>query len=464
MAVTYATPVTNQGFNTSATSRTISVTVPAGANGMVLLFAAENTGETVTSATYNSVSLTKKDSQAGSSFGNAEIWELKNPTVGTANLVVNHVSAFHVIIGCVVLTGCDVSGASFLRTCAKTTATTGTTQSVTVSGVLTGELVMGVLQLDGTSHSVVAGTNETVEYDTISAAGANESAGLTQLGANGGVVSPSWTTSTHNVLIATSALAAAATVPSGDDLLFNELEGPGGAIGGPNAFIEGPFIFPANVDAAITHVIGDLTLNVTTNPPTVQMPPTIGDLVLGGVAPTQTITVPPTIGVLTLGGVAPTFSETLTATIGELILGATAPTLSTGVVINHVIGELLLQGGTHSVSFDSNVAHVIGNLILGASTHSVSTGSSVDLSPSIGELVLSGVAPAIGETLPVQVGILSLSGVAPTLNESFNVQIGVLVLGAGTHQVTGSTAATTRMVAGFIPPILWLMKKRGPLA
>jgi len=173
---------------------------------MVLLFAAEINTTTVSSATYNAVGLTKLDSQAGASFENCEIWYLNNPTVGTANLVVNHVSAFHPIIGCLVAAGVDTSGVP-LRTAAKTTATTGTTQTVTVSGVQTGELVIGLLGLDGTGHSMAAGANETKEYALATDPGANEAGAFTQAGADGGVISPTWTTSTHNVLIA-SALKA----------------------------------------------------------------------------------------------------------------------------------------------------------------------------------------------------------------------------------------------------------------
>lgn len=208
MAIAYQTPVTNQGFNSNANSRTVSVTVNSGSNLILVVFVAlEVKTRTVSSATYGGVSLAKLDAQAAASFGNQEVWYLKAPAAGTANLVVNYSSSdFHEVIGALVASGVDQT--TTFRAVSKG-ATNSTTNSQTVASVASTDLVFGGLTVDGSGHSITPGTNETEEYDTISASGANTGWLGTQSGADGGVIAPTWTTTSNSAMVACALIADA---------------------------------------------------------------------------------------------------------------------------------------------------------------------------------------------------------------------------------------------------------------
>jgi len=387
MAIAYQSPVTNQGFASNANSRTVSVTVNSGSNQiLVACIAIETKTRTVSSATYGGVSLTKLDSQAAASFGNQEVWYLKAPTAGTANLVVNFSSSdFHDVIGALVASGVDQT--TPFRAVSKG-AVNSTTNSRTVASVASGDLVFGAMTVDGTGHSITPGANETEEYDTISDSGANTGWLGTQAGADGGVIAPTWT-STSN-----SAMVACALIPAG-----------------------------GGTDATVTHVVGNLTLGATA--PTVSssaaVAHTAGGLTLGATAPTISAVTPVAhvIGNLPLGATAPSidYGASISHVIGNLVLGATAPTIDAGTIVTHVIGNLTLGASAPAVSSSASVAHVAGNLTLSGGTHS--TGSD--------------------GTVAHVIGNLTLGAVAPTLNVGGSVAhtIGNISFGGGTHTISG---------------------------
>src|SRR4051812_28786304 len=92
--VAFDTAVDGGGF-LGSTSRSFSVTVGSGSNRILYaLINFWNSGGTVSSCTYGGVALTRA-LQSGLSGSNdrVEVWRLKNPTVGSATLLVNFSAA-----------------------------------------------------------------------------------------------------------------------------------------------------------------------------------------------------------------------------------------------------------------------------------------------------------------------------------------------------------------------------------
>lgn len=178
---------------------------------LLVLIEGEGTGASntlqVNSMTYGGAALTKLDRVVGSSWTWAEAWYLVNPTVGSADLVVTLSSGDNWNL--CTLVGQGVDQTTPLRTAAKAAAASGTSASVTVTSVGADDLVAAILGLDGTGHNPVPGTGETEQMERDSLIGGTEGAVYTQPGSSGGAISPTWTTSGINVLLATAFIAAA---------------------------------------------------------------------------------------------------------------------------------------------------------------------------------------------------------------------------------------------------------------
>lgn len=207
MPATFQSPLTsNVNAISPHTTHTLSVTVNAGTNlCLVALVHLEAVSSVVSGVTFGGVALTLMTSatqNGAGSFARTEIWYLKNPTPSTANLVATMASSDHSALGCIVGIDVDNSGTP-LRPVAKAN-TTGTSSTVTVTGVTSDDLVFDALTEDGTGHATVTGANQTEQYDLEVAAGTVTGVCDTQLGANGGVMSHTWTTSTDCAHIGTA--------------------------------------------------------------------------------------------------------------------------------------------------------------------------------------------------------------------------------------------------------------------
>jgi hypothetical protein len=213
-ATLQAAPTTHNTTQDEATSVTISVTVAAGTDTVLLaMVALEGNGAGgggISSATFNGDALTKLDSVATATWSLAEAWYRVAPDVGTFNLVINWaldkaISAAYV---------CDnVNQSTPLRTAAKSAATTGTSVSNTVGSVAADDLCVDVLCIDGGNHAVEPGADQTEQYEiNVQVTNYCQGSGSTQDGGAGGVMSHTWTGSAPYSHVAT-ALVGAGTAP-----------------------------------------------------------------------------------------------------------------------------------------------------------------------------------------------------------------------------------------------------------
>jgi len=156
-------------------------------------------GVSVSSVTWNGVGLSLHIAQsAGGGWGRAEIWKLVNPDTGTHDLVVNlntgdrfftaAIFAENVDQTTPLLTGAEDHG-------------NGAAPSCTVGSVGASDLVFDVVSIDGGGKTPSPGANQTGQWD-INSGGENEGAGSTQSGADGGVMSWSWSGSSDYALVA----------------------------------------------------------------------------------------------------------------------------------------------------------------------------------------------------------------------------------------------------------------------
>lgn len=200
-----------QGTTVTGTSQTQSVTVGAGSDLILIaLIHTEVTAEAPTAVAWNSVSLTKLGEGAGASFATASIWYLKNPTPATANLVATYgAGGSHRNLAAAVFTGVDQS--STFRTVQNSTTGNGTSSSLTVPSVASGDYVLDALTIDSTGHNTTGGThaNQTIEYDSTDMSGCDR-VHSTQAGADGGGMGQTWTTSAPFGHVATALIPSSA--------------------------------------------------------------------------------------------------------------------------------------------------------------------------------------------------------------------------------------------------------------
>lgn len=194
-----------QGTTVTAASQTQSVVISTGSSLLLLvLIHLEGAGDSVSSATWNGVALTKLGHAAATNWARAELWYLKNPTPATANLVVNYSgSGFHKNLAAAVFTGVDQT--TTFRAAQTTAANSGTSSSLTVPSVVSGDYVLDALTIDSAGHAAVPGADQTEEYD-LGMIGSDR-VHSSQPGASSGVMSYSWTTSAPFAYIATALIA-----------------------------------------------------------------------------------------------------------------------------------------------------------------------------------------------------------------------------------------------------------------
>lgn len=186
---------------TSGTTMTTSVTVGAGSDGLLLAFVhleAENVGaDHVTSVVWNGTALTELDKTWGANWSEVQCFYLKNPTPATGNLVTTITGATqgpgrHVAA---VFTGVDQT--TTFRATQKTAqghSASATSSTLTVPAAASGDYLIDALTVDATGHALTVGANQTEEWDDPAATNC-DTGGSSQAGADGGVMSWTWTTS-----------------------------------------------------------------------------------------------------------------------------------------------------------------------------------------------------------------------------------------------------------------------------
>lgn len=217
-------PTTVNGGSTPSATLTIpSVPVATGAGDRLIVVCVHlegnvgGNGETVLSVTKNGVGFTKLDHMVAARWSRTEIWYLKNPAAGTHDIIVTKSAGVeHRGAGAYVFDGVDQT--TTFRTVAKSGGST-TSVTNTVPSVVSGDYLLDALTVDTAGHAVAPGANQTERWD-FSPTG-SDCVSSTQAGADGGVMSHTWTTSgdfTHMAiaLIAASGLSVDQIRPDAD--------------------------------------------------------------------------------------------------------------------------------------------------------------------------------------------------------------------------------------------------------
>ncbi len=144
---------------TGATSLTWSDTVAAGTNrAMFVELAIAGLGASVTGVTYGGVALTQVGREAGNQA--VEIWDLVNPTVGTANIVVSLNATSAMAAGAVTFNGVDQTAPTGTFAGASGTSTA---MSVAVSS-FTGDMVIDSELWNGNPSGYTIGGGQTQQW------------------------------------------------------------------------------------------------------------------------------------------------------------------------------------------------------------------------------------------------------------------------------------------------------------
>ena len=190
MAITAGTSTSAAtASGTSASSLTWSHTVGTGSNGILIIDVSirTNAGVTVSSVTYGGVALTYIGS-ATSSKDHAEMWYLKVPVTGTANVVVTLTGSENVAAGATNFFGVD-------QTTSYGSLTTGNGSgdpSLTVASA-TGELVIDAVS-DRDVDSETVGAGQTLLLTTKAGSASNDAWVGSSTEAGAASVTMSWTT------------------------------------------------------------------------------------------------------------------------------------------------------------------------------------------------------------------------------------------------------------------------------
>lgn len=195
-----AAPTTSNSAS-SVTPRATNVTVNTGSNTILVVccsYAGNGSGGGgVSSMTYNSVALTKLDSTKSTTWGGTEIWYLINPTTGTNSLSVAMLAnSNNFVFGAYVFDGVDLTNP--FRTAAKSNATTGTSVTDTVSGVISSDYLVDSLSIDSTGHSAAATSPSTLRWALETTASDTTGASSTYNSPANGIMAWTWTTNAPN--------------------------------------------------------------------------------------------------------------------------------------------------------------------------------------------------------------------------------------------------------------------------
>jgi hypothetical protein len=198
----------------------VSVPVAAGSNkllvvGVHLESNGSGGGPIVTGITKNGVALTKLDDAQSSTWGRSEIWYLKEPAVGTHDVIITLSAGTNQrCAGAIVFQGVDQ--VTTFRTPVKSTGS-GTSVSNTVTGISATDFLLDLLTVDGNAHAIAVGASQTSKWSLESP---GDDGGLSlQPGSIDGVMSWTWTTSGTYAHIATALIADTSSFPTNSTLL-----------------------------------------------------------------------------------------------------------------------------------------------------------------------------------------------------------------------------------------------------
>lgn len=193
-----------QALSGGATSGTWSVTVPDGADLLVIAIGSnEGTLADLTSVTYGGTALTllaHDQAAIDATCRRADLYYMVNPPVGTANAVVTLPLSAAFIATAIMFSGVDVDDPFGTPVIFKSTSTIAPSTTVTATDT---DVVLGVLAQRNTTGSTVTGTPamEQLYLTPASAGNANRAGASLQAGQASVVTSWSWTGSDDATLI-----------------------------------------------------------------------------------------------------------------------------------------------------------------------------------------------------------------------------------------------------------------------
>lgn len=192
-AVTFDTTTSNQKTG-SGTTLTKAHTMSAGANGAIFVLCGLDSNTVTLTATYAGAAMTEaRRDQHASSQNSTWIFKKLAPATGANNWVVTQDSADNMVCYAVSATDVDQTTGTSQDTGSCPAAGTSISNAVTSAG--DDDLVVDIVGIGTTGHTLVAGADQT-ERMNLTEGTAYESAGSTQLGSiSGDAMSWTWTTS-----------------------------------------------------------------------------------------------------------------------------------------------------------------------------------------------------------------------------------------------------------------------------
>ena len=185
---------TSTGYVANGTTATVSHAVGTGEDRLLLVSIGIRSFFDVSGVTYGGVALTKLDSYAlgyptNGNFAKVEFWYLKNPTSGTANVVVTMPGNEWVEVG--VSDFSNVDQVTPFGTVGKAKASNATSCSITVDAAKY-DLVADVICTQGGTVAVTVGDDQTLLFG-VSSDTNWQASGSTELGTRAGSTVMSWT-------------------------------------------------------------------------------------------------------------------------------------------------------------------------------------------------------------------------------------------------------------------------------
>lgn len=191
-AVTYDTTTSNQKSG-SGTTLTKAHTMSAGANGAIFVLCGLDDAVITLTATYAGAAMTEvRRDQHGSGGTSTWIFKKLAPATGANNWVVTQSSADNMI--CYAVSATDVDQVTGTTEDTGSCPAAGTSISNAVTSAGNDDLVVDIVGLGTTGHTLVTGADQTQRMN-LTQGTAYESAGATQLGSiSGDAMSWTWTT------------------------------------------------------------------------------------------------------------------------------------------------------------------------------------------------------------------------------------------------------------------------------
>lgn len=215
MAITRqaAPTVSNPGLG--ATPRTFAYTNNAGLNTVLVVkvgFAGNGAGAGgVTSVTYAGVTMTKptNGNAKSATWGGVQLLYLVKPATGSNNVVVTMAAGSDLFaVSVESLDGVD-QNTTIRALPTPVTATSGTSNSITIASIQSTDWLTDVIDIDNTSNSaVISGTGQVSDFAVETASTNTTVAGSTTQNPTSGTMGWTWSTSRPNSHVAAAFIAA----------------------------------------------------------------------------------------------------------------------------------------------------------------------------------------------------------------------------------------------------------------